>query len=129
HHRAGVLPGSGADQQGRRFGAAGGSADPGRRRGRQPAHSGSDRRPWRSNRTVPRTMIPAVRAFEACRLVEDGTAGAELLAEPSAADGSVRPESLLAGSHPGWAQLFSATTWKRGATAAAGDRPAGSVWR
>ena len=41
-------------------------------------------------------MIPAVRAFEACRLVEDGTAGAELLAEPSAADGSVHPESLLA---------------------------------
>jgi hypothetical protein len=52
--------------------------------------------PWLPNRTVPLTMIPAVRAFEACRLIEDGTAGAEMLAEPSAADGSVHPESLLA---------------------------------
>jgi hypothetical protein len=51
---------------------------------------------WLSDKTVPLTMIPAVRAFEACRLIEGGPAGAELLAEPSAADGSVHPDALLA---------------------------------
>lgn len=51
---------------------------------------------WLANKTVPLTMIPAVRAFEAARLIEAGPAGAELLAEPSAADGSVHPEALLA---------------------------------
>jgi hypothetical protein len=51
---------------------------------------------WASNKTVPLTMIPAVRALEACHLIEDGPAGAELLAEPSAADGSVHPDALLA---------------------------------
>jgi Family of unknown function (DUF6493) len=51
---------------------------------------------WLSNKTVPLTMIPAVRAFEACHLIKDGPAGAELLAEPSAADGSVHPDALLA---------------------------------
>jgi hypothetical protein len=41
-------------------------------------------------------MIPAARALEACYLVKGGPAGAELLAEPSAADGSVHPDALLA---------------------------------
>ena len=51
---------------------------------------------WASNKTVLFTRIPAVRALEACYLIADGPAGAELLAEPSAADGSVHPKALLA---------------------------------
>lgn len=51
---------------------------------------------WASVKTALFTRIPAVRAMEAHRLVEDGPAGAELLAEPSAADGSVHPDALLA---------------------------------
>jgi hypothetical protein len=39
--------------------------------------------------------IPAARALEAYYAVVDGPAGAELLAEPSAIDGSVRPDALL----------------------------------
>jgi hypothetical protein len=50
---------------------------------------------WASNKTVLFARIPAVRALEACHLIEDGPAGAELLAEPSAADGSVHPDTLL----------------------------------
>jgi hypothetical protein len=51
---------------------------------------------WASNKIVPSGMIPAARALEACYLVKGGPAGAELLAEPSAADGSVHPDALLA---------------------------------
>jgi hypothetical protein len=51
---------------------------------------------WVSNKTVPFMMVPDVRALEARYLVQDGPAGAELLAEPSAADGSVHPDALLA---------------------------------
>lgn len=40
--------------------------------------------------------ILGARVIEARRLIEDGPAGAELLAEPSAADGSVHPDALLA---------------------------------
>jgi hypothetical protein len=50
---------------------------------------------WASNKMVLFTRIPAARALEACYLIEDGPAGAELLAEPSAADGSVHPDALL----------------------------------
>ena len=51
---------------------------------------------WASSKAVPSGMIPAARALEASYLVEGGPAGAELLAAPSAADGSVHPEALLA---------------------------------
>ena len=51
---------------------------------------------WVSNETVPFMMFHAVRAFEARYLVDGGPPGAELLAEPSAADGSVYPDALLA---------------------------------
>jgi Family of unknown function (DUF6493) len=40
--------------------------------------------------------IHAARALEALSLIEHGPAGAELLAEPTAADGSVHPDALLA---------------------------------
>jgi Family of unknown function (DUF6493) len=46
-------------------------------------------------KTVPFMMLPTARILEACYLIEDGPAGAELLAEPSAADGSVHPDALL----------------------------------
>jgi hypothetical protein len=48
------------------------------------------------NKTVPFMMFHTARSLEARYLVENGPAGAELLAEPSAADGSVRPDALLA---------------------------------
>jgi hypothetical protein len=51
---------------------------------------------WAPGKTVPFMMLQDVRAVEACYLVEGGPAGAELLAEPSAADGSVHPDALLA---------------------------------
>jgi Family of unknown function (DUF6493) len=51
---------------------------------------------WISNKTVPFMMFHGVRVVEACYLVAGGPAGAELLAEPSAADGSVHPDALLA---------------------------------
>jgi hypothetical protein len=51
---------------------------------------------WASNKIVPSGMIPAARALEASYLVKGGPAGAELLAEQSAADGSVYPDALLA---------------------------------
>jgi Family of unknown function (DUF6493) len=51
---------------------------------------------WASVKRLLFTRIPAYRALEAQRLVQDGPAGAELLAEPSAADGSVHPDTLLA---------------------------------
>ena len=51
---------------------------------------------WASNKTVPSGMIPAARALEVCYLFKGGPAGVELLAEPSAADGSVYPDALLA---------------------------------
>lgn len=51
---------------------------------------------WVADKAVPFPMIPAVRVWEACSLIQAGPAGAELLAGPSAADGSVRPEALLA---------------------------------
>ena len=41
-------------------------------------------------------MFHGVRVVEACYLIGGGPAGAELLAEPSAADGSVHPDALLA---------------------------------
>jgi len=40
--------------------------------------------------------ILGARTLEARRVAEGGPAGAELLAEPSAADGSVHPDALLA---------------------------------
>jgi hypothetical protein len=51
---------------------------------------------WASVNRLLFTRIPAYRALEAQRLVQDGPAGTELLAEPSAADGSVHPDTLLA---------------------------------
>jgi hypothetical protein len=51
---------------------------------------------WASVKRLLFTRLPAYRAMEVHRLVEDGPAGAELLAEPSAADGSVHPDALLA---------------------------------
>jgi hypothetical protein len=51
---------------------------------------------WISNKTVPFMMFHGVRVVEACYLIGGGPAGAELLAEPSAADGSVHPDALLA---------------------------------
>jgi hypothetical protein len=51
---------------------------------------------WASVKRLLFTRVPAYRALEAQRLVQDGPAGAELLAEPSAADGSVHPDTLLA---------------------------------
>jgi hypothetical protein len=51
---------------------------------------------WISNKTVPFMMFHGVRVVEACYLIAGGPAGAELLAEPSAADGSVHPDALLA---------------------------------
>ena len=51
---------------------------------------------WASRLAKVARNIPAERALEAYYLVEDGPAGAELLAEPSAADGSVHPDVLLA---------------------------------
>jgi hypothetical protein len=51
---------------------------------------------WISNKTVPFMMFHGVRFVEACYLIAGGPAGAELLAEPSAADGSVHPDALLA---------------------------------
>jgi hypothetical protein len=52
------------------------------------------RPPWAVAETL--TLIPAARIREACAVIEGGPAGAELLAEPSAADGSVHPDTLLA---------------------------------
>jgi hypothetical protein len=51
---------------------------------------------WASRKTQVVRDIPATRALEAYHAIVDGPAGAELLAEPSAADGSVRPDALLA---------------------------------
>ena len=51
---------------------------------------------WIANKTVPFMMFHGVRVVEACYLIGGGPAGAELLAEPSAADGSVHPDALLA---------------------------------
>jgi hypothetical protein len=51
---------------------------------------------WVSDEAVVFPMIPDVRVMEACDLIQDGPAGAVLLAEPSAADGSVQPDALLA---------------------------------
>jgi hypothetical protein len=51
---------------------------------------------WASWKTQVVRDIPAARALEAYHAVVDGPAGAELLAEPSAADGSVHPDTLLA---------------------------------
>jgi hypothetical protein len=45
---------------------------------------------------IEATRILNSRIREACHVIQNGPAGAELLAEPSAADGSVHPESLLA---------------------------------
>jgi hypothetical protein len=52
------------------------------------------RPPWAIAETF--TLIPAARIREACEVIEGGPAGAELLAEPTAEDGSVRPDALLA---------------------------------
>jgi Family of unknown function (DUF6493) len=51
---------------------------------------------WASWKTQVVRDIPAARALEVYHAIGDGPAGAELLAEPSAADGSVHPEALLA---------------------------------
>jgi Family of unknown function (DUF6493) len=51
---------------------------------------------WASRKTQVVRDIPAARALEAYHAIADGPAGAELLAEPSAADGSVHPAALLA---------------------------------
>jgi uncharacterized protein DUF6493 len=51
---------------------------------------------WASKSTQVVRDIPNTRALEAYHAVVDGPAGAELLAEPSAADGSVHPAALLA---------------------------------
>jgi hypothetical protein len=51
---------------------------------------------WASRKPQVVRDIPAARALEAYHAIVDGPAGAELLAEPSAADGSVHPDALLA---------------------------------